>query len=113
MQAIEQLDLSEYDIIISSSHAVDIRVLLLESVTYIIRAYSQTLCLKFKSIFKEANLVKGPKALLAKWILHKLRAWDVRSASSVDYFFSNSNYVGRRIANSIVVALRHYILEYI
>ena len=98
--AIEQLDLSEYDIIISSSHAVAKGIITGANqlhISYVHTPMRYAWDLQHQYL-REANLVKGPKALLAKWILHKLRAWDVRSASSVDYFFSNSNYVGRRIA---------------
>ncbi|MCP5634912.1 glycosyltransferase family 4 protein, partial [Klebsiella pneumoniae] len=39
---------------------------------------------------REAGLSKGVKALLARWILHKIRMWDSRTANGVDHFIANS-----------------------
>ncbi len=98
--AIEQFDLSEYDIIISSSHAVAKGVITGPDqlhISYVHTPIRYAWDLQHQYL-KASKLVKGPKALLAKWLLHKMRNWDVRTSNSVDYFFSNSNYIGRRIA---------------
>ncbi|HBR2793562.1 TPA: glycosyltransferase, partial [Klebsiella pneumoniae] len=46
---------------------------------------------------REANLDSGIKGLLAKWILHKIRIWDSRTANGVDHFIANSKFISRRI----------------
>ncbi|STW28568.1 Putative Glycosyltransferase [Klebsiella michiganensis] len=46
---------------------------------------------------REAGLDKGFKGLLAKYILHKMRMWDVRTANGVDHFIANSHFIARRI----------------
>ncbi|MCV5626227.1 glycosyltransferase, partial [Escherichia coli] len=40
---------------------------------------------------------KGVKGALAKFILHKMRIWDVRTANGVDHFIANSHFIARRI----------------
>jgi glycosyltransferase involved in cell wall biosynthesis len=44
-----------------------------------------------------ANGSKGPKAWIARGLLHYLRMWDVRTAHGVDHFVADSTYVARRI----------------
>lgn len=40
---------------------------------------------------------KGFKSILARFLLHKLRIWDIRSSFGVDYFIANSQFIARRI----------------
>ena len=47
--AIEQFDLSSYDVVLSSSHAVAKGVLTFKSTPYLLCAYTNTLCLGFVS----------------------------------------------------------------
>ena len=46
---------------------------------------------------KEAGLDRGVKGWLAKWILHKIRLWDARTANGVDSFIAISHFIARRI----------------
>ncbi|ENE9935331.1 glycosyltransferase, partial [Klebsiella pneumoniae] len=46
---------------------------------------------------KEAKLDKGLKGLLAKYLLHKIRMWDVRTSNGVDHFIANSKFISRRV----------------
>jgi glycosyltransferase involved in cell wall biosynthesis len=46
---------------------------------------------------KEAGLNRGMKGWLAKWVLHKIRLWDLRTANGVDSFIANSYFIARRI----------------
>jgi glycosyltransferase involved in cell wall biosynthesis len=97
--AVEQFDLSDYHLVISSSHAVAKGVITGPDqlhISYIHTPIRYAWDLQHQYL-KEAKLVKGPKAFLAKWLLHKMRNWDIRTSNGVDYFFSNSNYIGRRI----------------
>jgi glycosyltransferase involved in cell wall biosynthesis len=97
--AIEQFDLSQYDLIISSSHAVAKGVLTHANQLHICYChtpirYAWDLTHQY---LREANLLKGVKAGFAKFILHYIRNWDINSTSRVDYFIANSNYIARRI----------------
>jgi glycosyltransferase involved in cell wall biosynthesis len=97
--AIEQLDLSGYDLVISSSHAVAKGVLtgpdqLHLSLVYSPMRYAWELQHQY---LREARLTRGLKSWLARWQLHKLRIWDQRTAHGVDHFVGISHYIKRRI----------------
>lgn len=97
--AIEQLDLSGYDLIVSSSHAVAKGVLTGPDQLHICMCYSP---IRYAwdlqhQYLQESALTKGLKSWLARWILHKLRIWDVRTANGVDHFIAISGFIARRI----------------
>ena len=97
--AIEQLDLSGYDLVISSSHAVAKGVLtgpdqLHLSLVYSPMRYAWELQHQY---LREARLTRGLKSWLARWQLHKLRIWHQRTAHGVDHFVGISHYIKRRI----------------
>ncbi|CAI1121799.1 glycosyltransferase family 4 protein [Serratia entomophila] len=97
--AIEQLDLKEHDIIISSSHAVSKGVLTGPDqlhISYIHSPMRYVWDLQHHYL-KESGLDKGIKGLVAKWFLHKMRLWDYRTANGVDYMVANSGFIARRI----------------
>jgi len=97
--AIEQFDLSPYDLVLSSSHAVAKGVLT--------NAYQLHICYCYTPMryawdlyhiyLKEAGLLSGISGLTAKMILHKLRTWDIISSNRVDHFIAISNHISRRI----------------
>lgn len=97
--AIESFDLSSYDLIISSSYSVAKGVLVHAGQTHICYCHSPVRYAwdLYHQYLRESDLTKGLKATLVKYVLHKLRIWDVISANRVDYFISNSNYIARRI----------------
>lgn len=101
--AIEQFDLSKYDLIISSSHAVAKGVLTNSNQLHInychtpIR-YAWDLTHQY---LNEAGLNSGIKGTVAKAILHYIRMWDVSAANRVDHFIANSNYIAGRIKKNI------------
>ena len=97
--AIEQLDLSGYDLVISSSHAVAKGMLTGPDQVHVSYVHSP---LRYAwelqhQYLREARLTHGLKSWLARWQLHKLRIWDQRTAHGVDHFISNSRFVARRI----------------
>ncbi len=97
--AIEQFDLSEYDLIISSSSAVAKGVITNSSQVHICYCHTPMRYawdLSFQYL-KEAGLTKGIKGLFAKLTLHYLRIWDVNTSNRVDYFIANSNNISKRI----------------
>ncbi|MFN5816179.1 MAG: glycosyltransferase family 4 protein, partial [Pseudanabaena sp.] len=92
--AIEQLDLSEYDLIISSSHAVAKGVLTSPHqlhISYVHSPIRYAWDLQHQYL-QESNLEKGIKSWLARWILHQIRIWDTRTANGVDHFIANSQF---------------------
>ncbi|MBL2109438.1 glycosyltransferase, partial [Klebsiella pneumoniae] len=46
---------------------------------------------------REAGFNKGIKASIVKYLLHKIRLWDYRTANGVDHFIANSQFISRRI----------------
>ncbi len=97
--AIEQFDLSGYDLIISSSHAVAKGVLTNANQLHInychtpIR-YAWDLTHQY---LRESGLSHGIRGTIAKSILHYLRMWDAAASNRVDHFIANSNYIAKRI----------------
>ncbi|MBQ4771612.1 glycosyltransferase [Pectobacterium versatile] len=97
--AVEQLDVSEYDIVISSSHAVSKGVITGPDqlhISYVHSPMRYAWDLQHQYL-KETKLNKGVKGLLVKWLLHRLRMWDYRTANGVDHFIANSQFIARRI----------------
>lgn len=97
--AVEQLDLSSYDLVISSSHAVAKGVLTGPDqlhISYVHSPMRYAWDLQHQYL-RESALDKGVKGWLAKWMLHKLRVWDSRTSSGVDAFVANSSFIARRI----------------
>ena len=97
--AIEQLDVSEYDLVISSSHAVAKGVLTGPDQVHISYVHSP---IRYAwdlqhQYLEQSNLTRGPKSLLARMILHYIRNWDTRTANAVDGFVANSAFIARRI----------------
>ncbi|MGN7438407.1 MAG: glycosyltransferase family 4 protein [Alcanivorax sp.] len=97
--AIEDFDLSEYDLIISSSHAVAKGVITGAEQIHVSYVHSPTRYAwdLMHHYLKESNMDRGIKGYIAKKILHKFRIWDYRTANGVDSFIANSNYIRKRI----------------
>jgi glycosyltransferase involved in cell wall biosynthesis len=97
--AIEQFDLSGYDIILSSSYAVAKGVLNGPDqlhVSYVHSPVRYAWDLQHQYL-NEAGLAHGVKSALARTLLHYIRNWDARSANGVDLIAANSRFVARRI----------------
>ena len=97
--AIEQLDVSDYDVVISSSHAVAKGVLTGPNQLHICYCHSP---IRYAwdmqhQYLREAGITSGLKSWLTRYILHKIRLWDYRTANGVDYFVANSKFIARRI----------------
>jgi glycosyltransferase involved in cell wall biosynthesis len=97
--AVEQFDLSNYDLIISCSHAVAKGVITGPDqlhISYVHSPIRYAWDLQHQYL-KETNLTSGLKGSLAKIILHYMRIWDLRTSNSVDHFIANSEFIARRI----------------
>ncbi|WP_421656636.1 glycosyltransferase [Leptothermofonsia sp. ETS-13] len=97
--AIEQLNLRGYDIILSSSHAVAKGVLTGPQQLHICYChapmrYAWDLTFDY---LQSSHMGRGIVGLLTRYLLHRLRQWDVLSANRVDYFIANSKSTARRI----------------
>jgi len=97
--AIEQFDLSEYDLVLSSSHAVAKGVLTYHHQLHICYMHTPIRYAwdLYQQYLKESNLKSALKGLLAKYFLHKIRIWDIISTNRVDYFIANSKFIAKRI----------------
>lgn len=97
--AVEQFDLSAYDLIISSSHAVAKGVITGPDQLHICYCHTPVRYawdLQHRYL-KESGLDRGLKSIMARLMLHYIRIWDVRTTNGVDHFVTNSNYVARRV----------------
>lgn len=97
--AIEQLDLSGYDLVISSSHAVAKGVLTGPDqlhVSYVHTPIRYAWDLQHQYL-AHAGLEHGPRSWAARYLLHRIRLWDLRAGNGVDRFVANSEYIARRI----------------
>lgn len=97
--AIEQFDLSQYDVVISSHHAVAKGALTHQNQLHVCYCHSPMRYAWdfYHEYLREAKLDKGLKGLIAKAMLHYLRLWDVASVNRVDAFIANSHYIARRV----------------
>lgn len=97
--AIEQLDVSEYDLVLSSSYMSAKGVITGPNQLHVCYCHSPARYawdLQHQYL-DESKIGYGPKGLLARAILHYIRNWDARSAAGVDRFISNSRFIARRI----------------
>ena len=97
--AVEQFDLSDYDLIISDSHAVAKGVITGPHQTHISYVHSP---IRYAwdlqhQYLRESGLDTGFKGWIAKYLLHRIRLWDLRTANGVDHFIANSGFIARRI----------------
>ena len=97
--AIEQLDLSGYDVVISSSHAVAKGVLTGPGqihISYVHSPMRYAWDLQHQYL-REAGLTRGLKGAYTRWLLHRMRLWDRASALNPDIVLANSSYIAERI----------------
>ena len=97
--AIEQFDLSGYDLVLSSSHAFAKGVLTGPSQLHVAYVHAP---LRYAweyqhQYLRQSGLARGLRGALVRAVLHYLRLWDVRTANQVDHFIANSAFVARRI----------------
>jgi glycosyltransferase involved in cell wall biosynthesis len=94
--AIETFDLSDFDLVISSSHAVAKGVVPNSKAVHI--CYSHT---PMRYIWDHYHTYFGNSGRIKKAVYNytakKLREWDIISSNRVDYFIANSNNVKNRI----------------
>lgn len=97
--AIEQFDLSGYDVVITSSHAVAKGVITGPHQLHLCMCYSPVRYawdLQHQYLH-EAGLTHGLKSMFVRWQLHKLRIWDHRTSNGVEQFIAISKFIAKRI----------------
>ncbi len=97
--AVEQFDLSSYDLVISNNYAVAKGIISGPDqlhISYINSPMRYAWDLQFQYL-NLSGLSKNVKGLVVRWLLHKLRIWDVRAAHGVDHFITNSKFISRRV----------------
>ena len=97
--AIEQLDLSGYELILSSSHAVAKGVIVGPDqlhISYVHSPIRYAWDLQHQYL-RESGLDRRWFGWLARACLHYIRMWDVRTQYGVDAFVANSRFIARRI----------------
>lgn len=96
--AIEQFDLRDHDVVVSSSYAVAKGVLTRADQLHISYVHSPMRYAwdLYHDYLKQGRMGKV-KGILARIVLHYLRLYDVSTAPRVDLFVANSKHVARRI----------------
>ncbi|KMQ52174.1 Glycosyl transferase [Chitinispirillum alkaliphilum] len=97
--AIEQFDLRDHNLIISSSYAVAKGVLNSSDQLHICYCHSPMRYiwdLTFEYLEAE-GLTRGMKSFIIRSMMHYIRIWDQVSSNRVNEFVTNSNYIANRI----------------
>jgi glycosyltransferase involved in cell wall biosynthesis len=97
--AVEQFDLSSYELVISSSYAVAKGVLTGPHQLHLCMCYSP---IRYAwdlqhQYLRESGLTSGLRGWAAKWLLHRMRLWDLRTSNGVDQFIAISHFIRQRI----------------
>ena len=97
--AIEQFDLREYDLIISSSHAIAKGVLTSPDQLHISYVHTPMRYAwdQMNTYLKKSKLSKIGFQIPLRFMLYKLREWDFYSSQRIDYIIANSNFTSKRI----------------
>jgi glycosyltransferase involved in cell wall biosynthesis len=97
--AIEQFDLSSYDLVISSSYCVAKGVVTGPNQVHLSYVHSSARwAWDLQSTYLEqVGLDRGIRGVIARLMLHYFRMWDTRTANGVDHYVANSKFVAARI----------------
>ncbi|CUH78735.1 D-inositol 3-phosphate glycosyltransferase [Tritonibacter multivorans] len=95
-RALEELDLSEYDLVISSEAGPAKGIIAPPNAPHLCYCHSP-----MRYLWDQYHVYRGGAGHLTKLMMpqltHRLRQWDVTSAARVDGFVANSNFVAKRI----------------
>jgi len=97
--AIERLDLSGYDLIISSSHAVAKGIKTKPDQLHISYCHSPMRYAwdNAELYLNNADISTGLKGFLARSTINYLRKWDLKTASRPNYLIANSKFIAGKI----------------
>lgn len=96
--AFEQFDLSEFDIVLSSCHSCSKGVITRPDTMHVCYCHTPMRyvwddCHRYLKDYPWPRIVKK----IVPYFLHKIRLWDRLAADRVDFYISNSDYIGERI----------------
>jgi glycosyltransferase involved in cell wall biosynthesis len=100
--AVEQFDLSGYDLVLSSSHAVAKGAITgpgQAHLSYVHSPMRYAWDLQWQYL-RNAGLEGGIKGAYTRWLLHRMRLWDATSASRPDRILANSRFIAERITKA-------------
>ncbi|MFG0288419.1 MAG: glycosyltransferase family 4 protein [Rhodopirellula sp. JB044] len=97
--AVEQWDLSGYDVVLSSNHAVAKGVICGPDQLHVSYVHTPIrYAWDFQAQYlRESNLTWGVRSMVTRAMLHYIRLWDKVSSSRVDAYVANSHFIARRI----------------
>ncbi|RGP41262.1 hypothetical protein BPTFM16_01558 [Altererythrobacter insulae] len=95
--ALEGLDLSEYDLVISSESGPAKGVITRPDATHVCYCHSPMRYL-WDHYHQYRDMAPKIARLAMPIMYHRLRQWDVSSSARVDHFVANSNFIRQRIA---------------
>ena len=97
--AIEQLDLNQFPLVISSNHLVAKGILLDPDQLHVCYVHTPVRYAwdQMNVYLRHSSLSRIGFEPLIRWQLHRLRQWDQLSAARVNYFLANSRFTARRI----------------
>ncbi|MCK0196474.1 glycosyltransferase family 4 protein [Ancylobacter sp. 6x-1] len=99
--AVEQHDLSGYDVIVSNSHSVAKGIIVGPDQLHICYCYSpMRYAWDLQNQYLSESGIVGFRGAFARLMLHFMRIWDTRTAAGVDHFIACSRYISRRILKS-------------
>jgi glycosyltransferase involved in cell wall biosynthesis len=97
--ALEQLDLSAYDLVISSESGPAKGVIARPDAAHVAYVHSP-----MRYLWDHYHEYRGAAGPLARWaipgLFHYLRSWDAASAARVDRLVANSTFIRRRVARA-------------
>jgi len=97
--AVESLNLTEYDLVISSSHAFAKGVLTGSNQIHIsyIHTPMRYAWEMYHRYLRDFRLDRGLRKILAGYVFNKIRLWDLATSNRPDYYIANSEVVAKRI----------------
>lgn len=95
-RAWEDVDLTEYDLVLSSCSSCCKGVITRPDAVHICYCHTPTRYV-WDFYYQYLQNAGALKRLVMPPMIHKMRLWDRQAADRVDHFVSNSNYIARRI----------------
>jgi len=100
--AMERMNLSSYDLVLSSSHAVAKGVVTRPDQLHVCYCHSP---MRYawdmrEEYLREAKMSFGVRGWVARLLLERLRKWDVENSRNVNHFIANSAFIADRIRSS-------------
>lgn len=97
-RAFERMDLSDYDLVLSSSHAAAKGIITRPETLHVSYCHSPLRYVWDHSHdYQRQHRRFAPFKTLYRPILHRVRQWDRVAAERVDHYIANSHYIAKRI----------------